>query len=93
MFTATCVKETGRHMATDPDATESPKISNEADNKIKVVDNKTWGMYDTMEGVSDRSRNVHKVQVRVNEIQVSGIEGMQAILDGSSTAPLSVSYI
>jgi len=43
MFTTTGVEKTGRQMATDPDmmATESLKISNETDNKIKVVDNKT----------------------------------------------------
>ena len=58
MFTTTGVEKTGRQMATDPDmmATESLKISNETDNKIKVVDNKTQGMHDTMEGVSERPR-------------------------------------
>jgi hypothetical protein len=95
MFTAMGVEGTGRQMATDPHtmAAQSLKISNETDNKIEVVDSMTQGMRDTMEGVSDRPRNVNKVQVHVNEIKVGGIEGMHAIPGDSSTVPLSVSYI
>ena len=82
-------------MANDLDAMASGslKISNEVDNKFEVVDNKTQGMYDSMGGVSNRARGVEQVQVAVNEIEISGVDGTQAILDNLSTVSLSASYI
>ena len=82
-------------MATGPDAmaAESLKTSIETDNKIEVVDHRTQGMRDITEGASDRPKNDNKVQVRVNEVEVSGIEGTQAIPDDSSIVLLSVLYI
>jgi len=50
-------------------------------------------MRDITEGASDRPKNDNKVQVRVNEVEVSGIEGTQAIPDDSSIVLLSVLYI
>ena len=67
-------------MANDLDtmAAGSSKISNEADNKIRVVDDTVQGMHDTMEGVSDRARGANKMQVPVTEIEFSSIDGTQA---------------
>jgi hypothetical protein len=82
-------------MVNDPDvmAAESPKISDEADNKIELIDNNTQGTYDTMGCASDRAKSANKVQAPVNEIQVGGVDGAQAIHNNSSTEPLNISYL
>ena len=94
MLTAIGVEKTGREITNNPDtmATESLKVSNEADNKIEVVYT-TQGIRDAMGGVSDRARIVNRVQASVNEIEINGIEGTEAIPDDSPTVPLTVSYI
>jgi hypothetical protein len=74
---------------------ESPKISDEADNKIELVDNlnNMQGTCNTMEGVSDRTKGDDKVRGSVIEIQFGGVDGTQAIHNNSSTVPLSISYL
>ena len=53
-----------RTTANDLDATieESLKNTNEANNEIEVIDNKTQGIRATLEGVSNRARNVDNEQ-------------------------------
>jgi len=81
-------------MANDPDVivAESLKISRKSTNKFEhqVVGNKTQGIHETLERVSDM---VDKAQGPVNEIEASGVDGTQAIPSNASTVSLSVSYI
>ena len=75
-------QKTGRQIANDPHApvTEIRKILHGSDNRIWLVDNNTQGMRETLECVSDRTWGVHKAHTPVNEIEVSGVHGTQAIL-------------
>ena len=94
MFTAIGAEKTGHQIADDPDAiaAEALKVSSEADNETEVF-NKTQSTRDTLGGVSDRSRNVVKIQVPVNEIEVKHVDGMQPIPNQSSPLPLSVFFV
>ena len=58
------VEKNGQRTANNLDATteESLKNTNEANNKIEVIDNKTQGIRDTLEGVSNTARNVDNEQ-------------------------------
>ena len=65
MFIRLGVEKKGRRTANDLDATteESLKNTNEANNEeIEVIDNKTQGIRATLEGVSNRARNVDNEQ-------------------------------
>ena len=84
-------------MINDPDvnlviAAESLKISKKSNNKIEhqVVGNKTQGIHETLERVSDMARYVDRAQGHVNEIEVSGIDGTQPIPSNVSTVSLSI---
>ena len=95
MFMPLGVEETGRQMANDPDAmaAESPKTTNEADNKIEIVNNKTRARSNTLQGVWDRARNIDNVEGPVMGIEASRVDGAQVIPNQSSMPPLSDSYI
>jgi hypothetical protein len=66
-------------MANDRDAMamESLKTMNEADNKIDV--NMTQSTRDTLEGVSDRERNVDNVLSPGKDFEAGGVDGAQII--------------
>lgn len=74
-------------MANDPGVMTagSPKISDDANNKVELVDNNTQGTCDTMESVSDRlgAKSADKAQGPVNEIQVSGVDGISVVVTAS----------
>ena len=85
MFTAIGVEKTGHQIVDDLDAmaAKALRISSEADNGTECF-NKTQSTRDTLGGVSDRSRNVIKIHVPVNEIEVNQVDGMQPIPNQSS---------
>lgn len=76
-------------MTNDPD--KMPAESLKSMSNVNV-DNKRWATRDTLGGVSDRAGNIDNIQVPVNEIEASGVDGAQLIPNQSSTMPLSVSY-
>jgi hypothetical protein len=83
-------------LANDRDtmAMESLKTINEADNKTDVIDNKAQCTRDTLEGVSERERNVDNVLSPVKEIgEAGGVDGAQIIRNQLPTLTLSVSCI
>jgi prophage DNA circulation protein len=97
LFSPFSVKNLGRQMANDPGviAAESLKISRKSTYRIghQIISNKTQGIHETLEHVSDIARSVDKAQGPVNEIEVSGVDGTQAIPSNASTVSLSISYI
>jgi hypothetical protein len=67
-------------------AMENLKTMNDADNK-------TQSTRDTLEGVSDRERNVDNVLSPVKEIEAGDVDGAQIIRNQLPTLTLSVSCI
>jgi hypothetical protein len=66
----------------------SLKISRKSTNKFEhqVVGNKTQGIHETLEHVSDMAGPV-------NDIEVRGVDGTQIIPNNTSSVSQSISYI
>jgi hypothetical protein len=78
----------------DAMAPESLRTANEVINKPEVVDNKTHGIGDTTESVSDRASIVDDVQDSTQEIEARVVDGAQIlVISQSSTRLLSVSNV
>jgi uncharacterized protein (DUF2164 family) len=94
LFTLLSVTKLGRHVANEPDKmlAEGLKTTNNVDDNVEVIDNKTRAIRDTLGGVSDRAGNIDNIQVPVNKIEASGVDGVQLIRNQSSTLLLSISY-
>lgn len=84
VFILSGVGKTGRQMtdeldALDTMAAERLKTTNEVDNKIEAVDDKTRGLGVILEGPSDTARSVGNVQDPIKEIKTGGVDGAQGI--------------
>lgn len=63
----------------DAMAVERLKTTNEVDNKIEAVDDKTRGLGVILEGPSDTARSVDNVQDPIEEIKAGGVDGARGI--------------